>query len=115
MCNIRRRKYIKKSVRILTVLALAAIIATSVFALTACGEKTLKEATGLEYKEVSVVFNDGSNYRNGYEVVGLGTETLTSFAVPATYEGKPVISISEKAFENTNIVEIALPESVYVI
>lgn len=37
----------KKSVRILTVLALAAIIATSVFALTACGEKTLKEATGL--------------------------------------------------------------------
>lgn len=75
-------------------MTLAAIIAASVFALTACGEKTLKEATGLEYKEVSVVFNDDNGYRNGYEVVGLGTETLTSFAIPATHEGKPVISIS---------------------
>ncbi len=57
---------------------------------TVCGYEKLEEATGLAY----TLSDDGSYYI----VTGIGTEERTKFAIPATYNGKPVKEIGEKAF-----------------
>ncbi len=56
---------------------------------TVCGDKKVEEATGLEY-----TLSDDGTY---YIVTGIGTEIRT-IAIPATYNGKPVKEIGEKAF-----------------
>lgn len=97
----------KKSIKLIAVLALAVVLATSAISLTACGEKmTLPEATGLVFEQRT------HNNETYYVVVGIGTETLKEFSVPSKYEGVAVEAIAEKAFEGTDIVSIELPKSI---
>ncbi len=96
----------KKRVSIvLTVLCLAVI---SVFALVACGE----EATGPN------VQNDGLSYElygDGYAVTryfGMNNEV----EIPATYGGKNVIKVADKAFyQESRITSVKLPETIVSI
>ena len=57
---------------------------------TVCGNKTIEEATGLEY----TLSDDGTFYI----VTGIGTEKRNSFAVPSMHNDKPVKEIGNYAF-----------------
>ena len=57
---------------------------------TRCGEEQVGIATGLEY----TLSNDGTYYI----VSRIGSETLTEFRIPSTYNDKPVKGIGEYAF-----------------
>ncbi len=106
----------KKSTKLIALLALLALTLTAILAFAACDSNNNPddtdefEATGLEYVK--------TNY-NGLEcyfVKGIGTETRTSFSVSAIHDGLPVSGIEASAFYgNKNIVEIVLPDSVRYI
>lgn len=93
----------KKSIKLIALLALAVVLAISAISLTACG---LPKATGLSHSIYGV--------RNEFyrEITGLGEETLTEFAIPSKINGDPVGKIGAGAFEGTNIVRIEIPASV---
>ena len=72
---------------------------------TVCGERTLESATGLQYE----LSKDGTYYI----VVGIGTEERTEFAIPASYNGKPVKEIGDSAFDKCgSLTSINIPNSV---
>ena len=72
---------------------------------TVCGNKTIEEATGLEY-----TLSADKTY---YIVSDLGKETRTRFIIPATYNGLPVKEIGEVAFyKKVDITQIVLPDSI---
>lgn len=93
----------KKSIKLIVLLALAVVLATSALSLTACG---LPKATGLNHSLYGV---RGEFYR---EITGLGEETLTEFAIPSKIDGYTVGKIAENAFKGTNIERIEIPASV---
>lgn len=62
-------------------------------------------ATGLSYTE-----SDDGTY---YIVSGLGEETRTEFAIPSTYNGKPVLEIGTSAFrEKLRLLKVIIPSGV---
>ena len=79
-----------------------------------CGEKgtetfeygdVLPPTAGLEY-----VLNDGGG---SYSLKGIGTATDNDIIIASEIDGKPVIAISESAFEdNKNITGVSIPESI---
>ena len=80
------------------VIILLAVLVVSCFALTACDDGS----HGLEY----VLF------REEYIVTGIGTCRDTAIVIPATYKGKPVTSITSRAFYRENFSSITIPEGV---
>ena len=70
---------------------------------TVCG--ALAPSEGLAFKELP--------YGDGYYVDGVGTCRDAHIVIPATYEGKPVLSIAVGAFTDCDFVDtVAVPESV---
>lgn len=94
----------KKVSVVLTALCLAII---SVFALAACAPRPVNEETrvnGFSFRE----------YGDGYEVANyLGDET--EIEIPDTYKDKSVIGIGARAFSNTKITGITIPDSITTI
>ena len=72
---------------------------------TVCGAKALEEATGLAYK-----LSDNGMY---YIVTGIGEEKRKEFAIPESYNGKPVKEIGEMAFSDcASRTSITIPDGV---
>ena len=70
---------------------------------TKCGTKY--ESSGLSFT------SNGS----GYTVTGIGSCTDNNIYIPATYNGKPVTAIGEKAFRYSKITGVVIPDSVTLI
>lgn len=95
----------KKFVGLLIVFVLA-IVPLTVF-MTGCGEDTPEENPNLSFSL--------NEEETGYTVRGKSAvkTTATEIAIPAEYEGKPVIAISSKAFNGfTKLTKITIPDSV---
>ncbi len=72
---------------------------------TVCGNKTIEEATGLEYTL--------STDKTYYIVSELGEETRTRFSIPSVHNGLPVKEIGDISFyKKNNIVQVVLPDSI---
>ncbi len=72
---------------------------------TVCGNKTIEEATGLEY-----TLSADKTY---YIVSDIGKETRTRFSIPTTYNGLPVKEIGEVAFyKKVDIIQVILADSI---
>lgn len=101
----------KKNIKLVAAFSLAVLALTAFFTFSACApEEELPEATRLEY--IKTIWND----QDCYFVTGIGSETLTAFAVPQTHEGLPVCGIAMSAFYgNKTIEEIVLPNSVQYV
>lgn len=84
-----------------------------IFALVACksdkdnNENKEKESQGLEF----VSINGGESY----EVSGIGTCKDENIVIPSKYKGKPVVSIGEYAFNDSDIRRVKIPDSVETI
>ena len=72
-----------------------------------CGADYPKASEGLE---ISYYYWD-----EYYYVSGIGTCTDTDIVIPSEYNGKPVKSISNDAFENSRITSVLIPDSVTFI
>ena len=69
------------------------------------GGSEIVTTVGLSYK----INDDGT----AYAVAGIGTATDTDIVIPSTYNGLPVTSIGEAAFQNCDgLTEITIPDSV---
>lgn len=95
----------KRIIKLLSV-AMLAVLLVATFALSACGEEKIEEATGLKYSRSS----DGYYY-----VDGIGDETRTKFVIPSEYNGLPVKAIRAYAFRWAKITSIVIPDSVTYI
>jgi len=78
-------------------------------------EEPSEESTEEPTEEPS--FSQGLEYRllgdGTYGVVGVGTCADTAIVIPETYEGKPVTSIGNSAFEDcTSLTSVVIPEGV---
>lgn len=51
-------------------------------------------------------------YGGGYAVKDMGTASQTQIVIPSYYNNEPVIAISPKAFENSTVKSVAIPDTV---
>ena len=65
---------------------------------------TLADTQGLVFE----LNQDG----NSYAITGVGSVTAETIVVPATYNGKPVTVVADKAFYAINVVTLILPDSI---
>ena len=90
----------------LTFVLAVLLLVSSVFTFTSCNSDDSK----LLFQEYAAQGMDG------YMVTGRGECTDTDIVVPATYKGKPVLGIAEKAFYDCkDITSVTLPDSVFFI
>lgn len=64
-----------------------------------CGDN---QSNGLEFEENS----------EGYTVTGIGTFSGSVLYIPEEYDGQPVTAIGRRAFSETDITEVIIPDSV---
>ena len=97
--------------KLLTIITLCLIFALSGIVAVGCGggSSEPKATEGLEFYE----------YRDCYEVRGIGSATATDIVVPSTYKDKPVTKIGSTAFYKynifgggSNITSIYIPDSI---
>lgn len=67
----------------------------------------IKYSKGLEYK----LLDDGT----GYQVTGKGTCRDLELVIPREYQGLPVVSIGNRAFEEQSMFSVAIPDTVVEI
>lgn len=92
---------------------------------TVCGESETVATTGAHNYQNDICtvcarsrFTSGLSYEltddeTGYTVTGIGEATDTDIVIAPTYNGKPVVAISGKAFRNnTKITSVEIPASV---
>ena len=96
--------------RLLKILILVFCVSPAFFAVSCKKNKkeSAKESQGLEYEL--------NADQTGYTVVGIGTCNDTDLIIPTTYQGKPVTSIGERAFYNSDsLTSVVIPDSVTII
>lgn len=95
----------KQKITKLLLAVIFALLFVATYALSACGEGKIEEATDLEYE-----LGYGLTY---YTVSGIGKETRTEFAIPAEHEGLPVQAIKDNAFKDCkNLVSVVIPHGI---
>ena len=69
---------------------------------------------GMEYVSAGLEYSLHSD-ETCYVVTGRGTNLDTELVIPATHEGLPVKRIGDRAFKDTNITNVVLPNSITFI
>ena len=73
--------------------------------------ETIPSINDSDPSELNVILFELRN--DGYWVTGIQSCTNPILTIPSTYQGKPIVGISEKAFyKNTKLEEVIIPESV---
>lgn len=98
----------KKSVLFGVVAVAVIVLIICIVVFSSNGEITLEGSEGLEY---SLNANG-----KGYSVVGIGSCKDALIVIPEKYNGKPVVEIGERAFEDCDIIEkVILSDSIIAI
>ena len=91
--------------RTLTLLMVAALLATTALLFASCSDK----------KESGIAYELSAD-KSYYIVTGIGDYAGTALSIPKTYDGKPVKEIAKNAFKDcTDLTSVTLPEGLEVI
>ena len=96
----------KKSVKMLTVLTMCLMTLVLSLSFAACNAQCGQQAgmDGVEY----MLCDDGKSYG----VVGFTSKGAKEVHVLSEYKGKPVTTVLERAFAESNVVKVHLPDSI---